>query len=650
MSEVLLINCRTQGFVTKVEHLGLGYLAAALSPHDISADILDASFHGWRRSKVLSHILQEQPRLVGFTVYYNNIVETLATSVSLRQKGYSGLIFLGGHHASFNAAQILADRSEIDAIILSEGEGALVDLAKNVQHGISWKSIANVACRVDNELVSNPCRPLVADIDTIPFPKRDGYKQFLQRYKMASLVSSRGCHGRCSFCSIRSFYRLASGKTWRPRSAINVVDEIESLMSQYGIDRINFIDDEFIGAGTRGRARAWAIGEEILRRRLNISFNIVCRPDSMDEELLRFLRSAGLYHVRIGLESWVPRQLALYSKGITVEANRRALAMLDRLGLDYMFFLIPADPFVTVDELLYNLNNIESAGIQHAADGFAFSQLMVFPGTTLEHKFEKEGLIQKEPPRKKYLGSLMYQFQDEAIQRIYTRWHSILKDFGDISFQFAELIIGSDVAIHPEWLKSQCQEELNKIVFSLFKELVLSEKSEASPDIETLAQTEFDRIVFDRLIFPLGQDSNQRDKFLSSSFKEVISPAFNLLGASLKEVRLQLDHIFNNGNGVSIPDNHFIASLRTSFRQHSLIVLNKIMRCCQHGSPRKAMSVIRREISALSADVARLEAASNRGVFSSFEETRISFAGASLPYPSLPLRRAISYYRHLLNT
>lgn len=647
MPEVLLINCRTQGFVTKVEHLGLGYLAATLSTQKIAAEILDASFHGLPRRQVVSHILQRQPRLVGFTVYYNNIIETLSTAVSLRRQGFSGLICLGGHHATFNAAQILADRPEIDAVILSEAEGALVDLATNILAGSPWHHIANLACRGDHGVVSNPCRPLVDDLDSIPFPRRDGYEQFLRRYKMASVTSSRGCHGSCSFCSIRSFYRLAPGKTWRPRSAQNVVAEIASLVHQYGLERINFIDDEFIGAGTRGRARAWAIGEEILRRRLNINFNIVCRPDSLDEALLGFLRSAGLYHVSIGLESWIPRQLALYNKKTSVADNRRALAMLERLGLDYLFFLIPADPFVTVDELLENCDNIESAGIHHAADGFAFSQLMVFPGTTLEQKFEKKGLIQDVPRHKKYLGSLMYQFQNVAIGRIYTRWRSILKDFGDISFQFAEFIVGSEGLVRPDWLQRQCLAELNKIVFALFKKLVLSEKTKDDFDVEGLAQAEFDRIVFDRLIFPLGRTTQHPQNLFPASL-EGVQPAFHLFGAGLQEVQLRLNQFFNAGNGNSIPDSAFIIRLRTTFRQRSLIVLNRIVRCSQR-YPKKAMGVVRRELAALAGDVARLEEEMHRGAFTSFKEIRIRFAGASLPYPSPPLRRAIRHYLRLLN-
>jgi len=112
---------------------------------------------------------------------------------------------------------------------------------------------------------------------------------------------------------------MAPGREWRSRSPGSVVDEIQHLQRQYGVERINFLDDEFIGVGRRGRERALAIGEEIVRRRLHVSFNITCRPDSLDSDVLRALKGAGLEWVDVGVESWVARQLALYGKRVSPE-------------------------------------------------------------------------------------------------------------------------------------------------------------------------------------------------------------------------------------------------------------------------------------------------------------------------------------------
>ena len=288
--DAVLVNANSQGLVGKVEHLGLGYLAATLRARGHDAVILDGTFHRTGRSRLCDSILSRRAGLVGFSVYYNNIRETLRTVTALRRRGYRGHITLGGHHATFNAEGILSDYGAIDSIVQGEGEEALAELAEHVAEGTDWRQVRNLAYFENGRLVSNPCRPLQADLDVLPHPDREPYGGFLREHGTAAMVSSRGCWGSCTFCSIRAFYRLSGGAPWRARSAVRVVDEIEELIGRYGVTRINFVDDEFIGPGARGRERARQIGEEMLRRGLRLAFNIVCRPESADEDVLALLK------------------------------------------------------------------------------------------------------------------------------------------------------------------------------------------------------------------------------------------------------------------------------------------------------------------------------------------------------------------------
>lgn len=410
--DIVLVNCRSlsSDYRKPVEHLGLGYLAATLEHSGYKVDVIDASFHRLDMKTVCNRVLYQKPELVGFTLYYSNVAETLKIIKSMRNSGFRGHITLGGHHATFNAADILNDFPQVDSVVMGEGEEALSNLADCLSSKRGWHSIPNIAFQWHGHTITNRCRPLISRLDCLPFPKRDAYAGFLKRNKMAAVISSRGCYGACTFCSIHAFYQLSSGKPWRARRPENVADEIEFLVREYGIERIHFLDDEFVGPGDMGKERAWTLAEEIQRRNLGIAFNIICRPDVLDGELFKKLKSVGLDCVDIGIESWVPRQLALYGKKISVEQNLSALSFLNSLGLKYRLYVIPIDPYLTVTELLENLNSIRKAGLEHFYEASFLGKLVVFKGTSVEKKLREEGMlcISEKPA---YMNFLDYEFQ-----------------------------------------------------------------------------------------------------------------------------------------------------------------------------------------------------------------------------------------------
>ena len=135
------------------------------------------------------------------------------------------------------------------------------------------------------------------------------------------------------------------------------------------------MDDEFIGPGARGRERARQIGEEMLRRGLRLAFNIFCRPDNVDVEIVRLLKAAGLDCVDVGIESFVPRQLALYGKRIDAERNASVLRDLKTLGLAYRVYVIAVDPYLTREEYLLTVRAMRKTGLEHFYDASAFTKL-----------------------------------------------------------------------------------------------------------------------------------------------------------------------------------------------------------------------------------------------------------------------------------
>ncbi len=126
------------------------------------------------------------------------------------------------------------------------------------ERGEDWRGIAGIAYRRGEEIVANPLRPAIDDLDRLPFPERSDIDYRRQDLSTASVLGSRGCPWNCNFCSIRPFYEAQGGKLRRLRSPAAVVEEMRQLHVEQGARIFLFQDDDFLATGRR--AREWAEG------------------------------------------------------------------------------------------------------------------------------------------------------------------------------------------------------------------------------------------------------------------------------------------------------------------------------------------------------------------------------------------------------
>lgn len=395
MYDVVLVNCECRLVSERYEHLGMGHLKSYLQAQGTKVDIIDGHFHELDPEVIANEVLSRNPSLVGFSVFFNNQDPTMKTAQILRKRGFTGHICAGGHHASFRHAALLDECSALDSVVMGEGELTLTDLMGTLKSGHAWEDVPGLAyCDNSNRVQVTRPRDLIRDIDSLPFPDRSSYMKRLQAGGIANMASSRGCYASCSFCSVSAFYLLGKGPGhgWRPRSPRNVVDEMEAL-AQVGARHIHFVDDNFIGSGKRGRDRAKAIGQELIDRKLGLSFDLDCRACDVDEETLEFLMAAGLNHIGSGIESMISRQLELFQKRVDVDQNLQAIEILNRLGLNYHLYFVAIEPFVTVEELLETLDWMEEIGLEHILDGQILSWLVVLEGTSIHDRLRDENVL-----------------------------------------------------------------------------------------------------------------------------------------------------------------------------------------------------------------------------------------------------------------
>lgn len=479
MADVLLVNARCEKYsrgrrrgrasqYSRIEHLGLGYLASTLRSHGWSAEIIDAQFHELSAEEVAARVLANHSLAVGFTAFLNNMRESVRVISLLRKAGDSRHVTLGGHHATFNHEEILDKLPGVDSVVLGEGEQTLVELTTRLASGADWHDVPGLAVRGRaGRVVANASRPLIQSLDSLPFPVRDPYEDQIRKHGIATVLSSRGCYGRCSFCSVRAFYDLSEGKPWRARGPANVVDEIEDLKRRLGVTHVEFADDNLVGPGRIGRERAYALGEEMLRRGLGVTFFFICRANDVDEDLLAFLKRAGLSGVDVGLESWVPRHLDIYNKQVTAEGNRRAVATLKKLGLAKRFYLIPSNPYGRIDELQRNLAEAKKVGLRYFPDSAFFNRLTVFKGSPIEKKIRKDGLLKSRAGRNGFIGVLDYDFIEPAMAQAAPIGEAIFNGYKEL----ADTIQGSFAGPESHDLEKEFGSELNRALLEAAVEI-----------------------------------------------------------------------------------------------------------------------------------------------------------------------------------
>ena len=386
MLDVLLVGAE------ELENLATRYLAAVLRQHGFSVEL--AAFSTAAETEaVVQQATATKPRLVGLSIIFQyRAPEFLALAGRLRQALPGTHITTGGHFPTFAAADLLHHAPALDSVVRGEGEYTLLELVQKLDSPGAWGEILGLSFRRDGRVVDNPARPLIPDLDSLPFPARDTPPQHHLGIGFSPIVGSRGCYRDCAFCSIRSFYGASHGALQRFRSVPNLVDEMEMLYHTYGVRFFVFNDDEWFPPGSERLARVAALERDLRQRRLDVILSIKCRADDVEEGLFRRLLDMGVVRAYVGVESGSEHSLRTLNKRTTVAQNRHALEVLHRVGMLADFGLIFFDPDSTVEDVRANLDFFHEMAGQGQAP-LSFGRMEVYAGTPILDRLRREGRL-----------------------------------------------------------------------------------------------------------------------------------------------------------------------------------------------------------------------------------------------------------------
>ena len=291
----------------------------------------------------------------------------------------------------------------IDAVVTGEGEITVVEMVNQLARGDSLHGIAGVIFKDKGEIVNNGLRPLIEDLDALPFPAREllgDTSRYIpppatyRRQPVAVMITSRGCDRRCIFCFQMDKQRKAGVRGIRFRSIENILSEIRLCLKQ-GYKEIKFLDDSL----TADYDRLMTLTQAIKSQRLDFTWFASACVNQVDKPLLNAMREAGCWAILLGAESGVQKNLNTLRKGTTLGQIREAVDNAKQVGLKVSTPFVFGIPGETFEE---GVKTIDFA-IELDPDLANFHALTPFPGTYLYENRHKYGSVSRD------LGDFSYQ-------------------------------------------------------------------------------------------------------------------------------------------------------------------------------------------------------------------------------------------------
>lgn len=362
--------------------LGLGHVASYLREYRGPSEIKIIS----RSLDIqLDSVLTDfQPDIVGIssTTQEFNTAVGLARQVKEWRKVP---VVVGGHHISALPSTLPED---MDVAVLGEGEETMAELIETHESGgglvgTDLSGIKGIAYHQNGEVVTNPPREPIEDLDGVPPPARDLLDM---DSTWTHLMTSRGCPYKCIYCTAGFFWKRV-----RYFSPQYVLEEIRRLVSDFGVTNISIEDDLFIAKPSRLREIRDLFKQEGLDKEVDLS--CLCRANLVTEEIADCLREMGVHHVSMGLESGSERVLNVIKGGsVSVEQGVKALKVLKDRGFETRGFFMLGLPGETTEDMQETFRLIRNPML----DSARVRVFVPLPGSKIWHDAVARGIVSNQ--------------------------------------------------------------------------------------------------------------------------------------------------------------------------------------------------------------------------------------------------------------
>ncbi len=369
--------------------LGAGYLASCIQNKGHTVKILDNSINNLDEQQFELYLRDFKPDIVGFTTYTFSINVCFKMAAQIKTINPDIKIVFGGPHATYLSKEVMRDEN-VDFIVKGEAEESIVKLLDAFSNKEGYADIKGIVYKDDfGQIIDNGNYPLIKNLDDIPLPAYNllemhkYYPSVNRKFSngnFASIITSRGCPYKCTFCSHEMF-----GSKVRLRSPKNVVREIGILNKEYNVKEFIFLDDTF----TTVQSRVFEICDLIVEKNLGIVWSCNTRADHASKELYLALNKAGCKALHIGVESGSQEALDLMKKNITLDQIQNAIS----LGKKYVGCVTCGFILGMPGDTIENANHTINYAISLNPDYATFTIATPIPGSELFKNAVKKGLI-----------------------------------------------------------------------------------------------------------------------------------------------------------------------------------------------------------------------------------------------------------------
>jgi radical SAM superfamily enzyme YgiQ (UPF0313 family) len=376
----------TFNYATPVIHppLWLAYAASYLRSKGHDVTMLDAQAEATPLNEFLTIVRMQSPDYVVFETSTPSFSSDVDVAAMIKELVDCKIVFLGAHVSAL--PQDSLENTAVDAVVVGEYE---LSLGEYIENGA--KEIPGICCKDGGgQVVSNDPRPYISDLDELPFPARDlmpnySYRDPILKNPFTFVLAGRGCPFRCTFCN---WPQVLTGRRYRLRSAVNIVDELEQLERQYAFRSFLFNDDTF----TVNKEHAIEVCHEMMRRGISLPWGCYSRADNTDMELLTTLKEAGCFLIKVGVESGDEEILSGCNKGYRLDKVKQGVHLMKELGFHVhctFVFGLPGENKQTIEKTINFAKELSPTTVQ-------FSTAVPYPGTELFEYLKSEGFLKTQ--------------------------------------------------------------------------------------------------------------------------------------------------------------------------------------------------------------------------------------------------------------
>ena len=375
--------------------IGLLYLGSVCKQSNRNVVIIDAASLQLSLEETVDLIVKEKPNYLALTAVTLTIDKSAEIAGLVKKKLPKVITIVGGHHLSALPHETMINYSQFDYGIIGEGEITIIDLLNKLEsENVDFDTINGLIYRENERLIINHERDRIKDLDTLPLPDwsllPDLTKTYsppphvVEVYPSIGFNSSRGCPGKCIFCSNTVFKRKLSYL-----SANRLFEIIVQLNKEYGVKEIWFGEDNFLIF----KKRLFDFCHLLIENNINMTFVCSGRVDNVKTiDELTLMKKAGFRQIWYGIESGDQQILDILQKGITIEEINKVVNWTNEVGIDacgYFIFGAPGENINTLKKTLDLALNLKLKAA-HA------SYMIPFPGSQFYNEYHNFGHYDKE--------------------------------------------------------------------------------------------------------------------------------------------------------------------------------------------------------------------------------------------------------------